>query len=338
MGSQGGDGGASIEAARIQAQAAERVAQLQGDAGLEAARLQTEGAREAQQLNAALTREAIDAQNAQFYYTDRRFQPFVDVGRNAISDVNAGADIDGFSNRLDQIMATDQFQGLRDQRQRSADAQLSAAGLTRSGAAAQAAADIDTDLALALEGQLFSRSADNLRVGQASAAQVGAAGASNASSIGGILSGAAGQQSNLLLQGANAAAGGVTNQAIAAGSGIQGAANAMASGLINQSNVQQQNRQNRNNMFLQTGLAVAQIFSGFSDERLKKNMKKIGKVKDLNLYEWDWKEDAKDVAGCDMSTGFKAQEVKEKYPECVYEAKGFLAVDYSKLIEQMEAA
>ena len=74
-----------------------------------------------------------------------------------------------------------------------------------------------------------------------------------------------------------------------------------------------------------------------SDERLKENFKPLDgaldKVKDLNGYEFDWKDGIEDIVskkGHDI--GVKAQELQTQFPELVHERdNGYLAVDYVKL-------
>ena len=67
-------------------------------------------------------------------------------------------------------------------------------------------------------------------------------------------------------------------------------------------------------------------------------MKPIKHIKNLTLYSWDWKEEVKGLPGTEMNTGFRAQEVKLKYPNCVSNINGILAIDYEKLNKTLEAA
>ena len=43
------------------------------------------------------------------------------------------------------------------------------------------------------------------------------------------------------------------------------------------------------------------------------------------------------ITGTEMATGFKAQEVKEKYPDCIIDVGEYLAIDYPKLHGQLRA-
>jgi hypothetical protein len=71
-----------------------------------------------------------------------------------------------------------------------------------------------------------------------------------------------------------------------------------------------------------------------SDLRLKTNITRLGKLKSgLNIYQWDWKEGAKEF-GADMNhtIGVIAQEVKELFPKAVMKMdNGYYAVDYAQL-------
>jgi len=74
-------------------------------------------------------------------------------------------------------------------------------------------------------------------------------------------------------------------------------------------------------------------FSIFSDERLKENIKPIGKSENgHNLYTWDWNDKAKKLGVNDPTTGVLAQEVKKYMPEAVIEDEnGYYKVNYGVL-------
>ena len=84
--------------------------------------------------------------------------------------------------------------------------------------------------------------------------------------------------------------------------------------------------------YLTLGASIPGFFP--SDERLKKNITKMGKLKSgLNIYKWDWKEGAEKF-GADMNhtIGVIAQEVKELFPNAVVKMdNGYYAVKYSEL-------
>ena len=70
-----------------------------------------------------------------------------------------------------------------------------------------------------------------------------------------------------------------------------------------------------------------------SDERLKENIKAIGKSENgHNLYTWDWNDKAKELGVNDPTTGVLAQEVKKYMPEAVItDENGYYRVNYGVL-------
>lgn len=110
-------------------------------------------------------------------------------------------------------------------------------------------------------------------------------------------------------------------------------------GLINQ-NYQQQYQNYQSQMSQQNallgglfGLGSAGIFK-FSDRRLKKDIKKIGKTDDgQNLYSYRYK------GSDEPQIGLMAQEVEKKRPDAVMTApSGYKAVNYDKALGLMGAA
>ena len=82
-----------------------------------------------------------------------------------------------------------------------------------------------------------------------------------------------------------------------------------------------------------------QILGAFmsSDERLKEDITKIGKLESgLNLYRWSWNDKAKAMginAETNMTVGVIAQEALEVIPEAVMKFDdGYYRVDYSKVL------
>lgn len=80
---------------------------------------------------------------------------------------------------------------------------------------------------------------------------------------------------------------------------------------------------------------AAQLFGMYllSDERLKENIKAIGKSENgHNLYTWDWNDKAKELGVNDPTTGVLAQEVKKYMPEAVItDENGYYRVNYGVL-------
>lgn len=77
--------------------------------------------------------------------------------------------------------------------------------------------------------------------------------------------------------------------------------------------------------------AIPMLFSFFSDERLKENIKKIGESTDgQNIYKYNYKGDPR------TQIGFLAQEVAHDHPEAVGKKNGYLTVDYDKATSARE--
>lgn len=114
--------------------------------------------------------------------------------------------------------------------------------------------------------------------------------------------------------------------------GVTGLSNALANSVSNYNLNKYQQEQNSNSSLYNTiGQTVGTIGGAAimaSDKRLKENIKKIDKVDDINIYEFNYIDNKK------REVGVIAQEIINKYPECViknYKNTGYLAVDYSKL-------
>lgn len=406
---------AATNAARLQSNAATQVAQIQSSAALEAAQIQQDtalkaasiaagGAAHAAGLTAGATMHAANLQNQaqeralaeqkrQYDGAVKRFQPYAQMGEQFIDDVSEASTIEGLDARLAKILDSKTFGAMYGGRMDAAQNQMAQVGMSRSGAALEEAASVPTNLAMAIEGQLYGRQMNNVGIGQAAAAHQVASGqnyANNASNImtttaaniGNQAIQSAGMQGQFHMQGAqagangmmqagNAAANGILGAASASGAGIMGAANATAGGMVNAANARAAGRQQALNTALTIGgMAISGgLFSGgsaaagssaagsaaattaqgaianggissmatmFSDERLKENMEKVGKIGELNLYEWDWKPQVKGLVGTEMSLGFKAQEVEEIYPDCVSEVHGIKKVNYPLVHKHLE--
>ncbi len=84
---------------------------------------------------------------------------------------------------------------------------------------------------------------------------------------------------------------------------------------------------------LGTGAQLLATKLMFSDERLKENIKPIGKSENgHNLYTWDWNDKAKELGVNDPTTGVLAQEIIKYMPEAVSKhANGYYMVNYGVL-------
>ena len=84
--------------------------------------------------------------------------PFLQAGTGQLGALTQGASVGGLDERLRDIFSSDTFGGLFNQRKSAIQGQLSAGGLTRSGTAIEAAANLPSDLGLMIENLLFGRS------------------------------------------------------------------------------------------------------------------------------------------------------------------------------------
>lgn len=96
-------------------------------------------------------------------------------------------------------------------------------------------------------------------------------------------------------------------------------ASAQAGGVLGAQQARTQQSQN-----ILGALSTAAGF--FSDRRLKTDIKKIGTLGNVNLYEWVWK-----ATGL-KDQGFMADEIQSKYPDLVSNVNGYLTVIYEKVI------
>ena len=82
--------------------------------------------------------------------------------------------------------------------------------------------------------------------------------------------------------------------------------------------------------YLSLGASAA---AGFSDIRLKKDIKLLGKENGHNVYSWEWTDEGKRIADPSQpKVGVMAQELQETHPHLVeLGPDGFLRVDYSGL-------
>jgi len=82
--------------------------------------------------------------------------------------------------------------------------------------------------------------------------------------------------------------------------------------------------------YLSLGASAA---AGFSDIRLKKDIKLLGKESGHNVYSWEWTDEGERIADPSQpKVGVMAQELQETHPHLVQlGADGFLRVDYSGL-------
>ena len=147
----------------------------------------------------------------------------------------------------------------------------------------------------------------------------------------GLLSGIGGQQQQFQQQALNQAYG---QYADAMGYGQkQLGLLSQAAGLIPQQSTTTQTGQQQTGVGDVLGTAAQLAAVIWSDERLKENIKPIGKSENgHNLYTWDWNDKAKELGVNTSTIGVIAQEVKKYMPEAVIQdANGYYKVNYGVL-------
>ena len=297
---------------------------LSGDTSApgEAANIQAGAIGEAAALQDKSFQQIIAMLQEQMGTTAGSFDPFIQAGVGALPDLQRGfqapegTTAGGLENVINEIMGGEAFGGLVEERQRGVQGQLAAGGLTRSGTAIKEAAAIPTDLAFNIENLLTGR--------QFGAEQQRISVLQNLVSGGQAATGAqAGASGNMLANLMNA----ITGKASAAGGALTGAAEAQASGILGGAQQQQQGVSNL--------LGLGSLFA-FSDPRLKKNIKYIGKSGPLDLVEWEWKDELDGTIVSKFPTmGYLSTQVKEFYPEHVHEFGGYDVIDYPAVNEKI---
>jgi len=135
-------------------------------------------------------------------------------------------------------------------------------------------------------------------------------------------------------QGTNAQWVNPANQATTPGADLSGAA--QAQGQYNSNIYNAQTAQRNGNISGLTGLAgsgMAMVGNILSDRRTKENITKIDQLENgLNVYEFDYKPEFKDIAGHGRFIGVMAQEVEKIIPEAVLiHPTGYKMVNYSMI-------
>jgi hypothetical protein len=146
---------------------------------------------------------------------------------------------------------------------------------------------------------------------QAQGSALAAAGASNLKSSGSVLD----------ILSSNAQQGAMSRALISAQGAIQ---ESSYIGQAGQAEAQAAAARSKSKGSLLGGIVGAAV-SIFSDERLKEDMRPVGKHRGLTLYRFRYK------GGTATFEGVKAQEVQKLFPEAVKTIGGFLAVDYRKI-------
>jgi len=246
-------------------------------------------------------------------------QPFATAGLGALPSLEAGATLPGFAGNIDDIFSSGVLDPLVAERMRGAESAFGKAGLTRSGGAIRAAADIPTELAFGIEQLLSGRQGNLVGLGQNAATNLANIRGTSAANIANLRAGVGEAQASSLLGQQQARDAADSNLVRLISGGLSGAGSAGA--------------------FAGMGKTGA-ILGALSDIRLKTDIKPLGEVGGLVLCEWNWVDGVEDLLKDHemplMNVGFIAQDVEEKYPQYSGEFNGFKTVDYIGLIEELE--
>ena len=92
------------------------------------------------------------------------------------------------------------------------------------------------------------------------------------------------------------------------------------------------NQQGLNNLMgLASFGATLGGFGGFSDNRLKSDVRKIGEKNGFGWYRWRWNNLAEKLGLTGQSEGYMVSEVVKKRPEAVGEKDGYATINYALL-------
>lgn len=144
------------------------------------------GAHAASAANRGIDR-GIGELRDQYAATEQTFQPFIDVGATALQGVEQASTVDGLGARLAEIFGGGALDPLIAERTRSAQGQLAAGGLTRSGTALETIAGIPQELGLAIEQMLTGRQQQLSGQGFTGVQNVAQLGANKAQGVAGSL-------------------------------------------------------------------------------------------------------------------------------------------------------
>lgn len=277
--------------------------------------------KDAAKYEARANAKAIDEQRRQFDYVQQLLSPYVSAGTEMLPMFTDAATLGGFGANIDEILNSEALDPLRESRMNAITTQMGKGGMLNSGRRATAIANDLTDFSLGIEQLLTGRQGNIVGAGQNAAAGLGGFGQTMASNVGNLqqatgrayASGSLADDqaktawiNQLIGLGTTAGAGALAGGMGAFGSGI-GAGGGAALGLL------------------------------FSDSKLKTNIREVGNVGPLSLYEWEWVPELEALGiKPDMTTGFLAEDVEQIFPEYVHPIGPYKAVDYAGLINKLD--
>lgn len=277
-------------------------------AGVVGAVVGSNSADKAADAQTSASQAGIAQQNQQFDAVQKLLAPYNAAGTKAIGAQGDLAGLNGpqaYQAAIDQIKAGPGYTSALQAGNDNILANASATGGLRGGNVQGALAQFAPALLNQQINDQYSKLGGLTSIGQNAAAGVGNAGMATGNNI-----------TTLLGQQGSAAAG----DALAQGRAVQGGLNGIASGIGTYYGMQ------KPATTVNTSPSNAQLESdyGFSDVRLKTNIKRVGTTRKGNgVYTWDWK-----TGG--SGRGVLAQEVARNTPEAVgVDPSGILMVDYA---------
>ena len=124
---------------------------------------------------------------------------------------------------------------------------------------------------------------------------------------------------------------GLPSMAPAIASGMSDIGTTYGQGIIAAAQAKQSGGQNNANNMMGLGQLGIAAYGMFSDRRLKKNIKIIGKVKGFNWYSFTWNTVAEKLGMTGNTYGIMADEVFAKIPQAVSLKDGFMFVNYGMI-------
>ena len=261
--------------------------------------MQADAASDAAGAQTAAAQAGIDEQRRQFNMVRELLKPYVEAGTPALQQQQALIGLQGRQAQQEAISSLEQGAGFQAQVRQGEEALLqraSATGGLRGGNIQAALAQFRPQMLQREIETQYGRLGGLTSLGQQSAAGVGTAGMQTGARVAGLYGDIGAAQAGSEL--------------------AQGQAFANVLNLPAQF------------LGMQYGAKVGTPGFGniFSDQRLKRNIIKIGTRPDgLGVYEFEY------IWGGGRQIGLMAQEVQGVYPDAVGEAGGYLTVNYSKV-------
>jgi hypothetical protein len=160
---------------------------------------QQDAIKDASKATQAGMQKGVDyIQNNQDQYRGQ-IQPYADQGGQFLQPQAQGATLQGFGQNMNDMYNSNALQPMIDERMRDANSYMSSQGLSRSGGAAQAAADIPAEMMMQLEQMLYGRGSNMLDTGYNANQNLAQFGQQDATNIANLYSGQGAAESSGIL-------------------------------------------------------------------------------------------------------------------------------------------